>query len=77
MLCENCNKNEATIYITETVNGHRVRQHLCANCVSKAGAISSNIHSSFFGPDLLLGNLLSTMLGASNYVDTKQHSAKE
>lgn len=78
MLCENCKKNEATVYITETVNGHRERQHLCANCVSKAGIITSNIHSPFFGPELSLGNLLSTMLGATNnYVDTKQHPANE
>lgn len=78
MLCESCKKNEATVYFTETVNGYRIKQHLCADCASIASVIPSNMQSPFFGPDLSLGNLLSTILGASsNYIDTKPHSAKE
>lgn len=78
MLCESCKKNQATIYFTETVNGHRTKQHLCTECASLAGVVSPNIHSPFFGPELSLGNLLSTVLGASsNYANTKPHSVSE
>lgn len=78
MLCESCKKNEATVYFTETVNGHKIKQHLCTDCASIAGVIPSNMHSPFLGSELSLGNLLSTVLGASsNYVDTKPHSASE
>lgn len=35
MLCENCNKNEATGYFEKTVNGVKTRQNLCSACLMK------------------------------------------
>lgn len=37
MLCENCNKNQATTHITRTVGGVTQQQHLCAECAAKMG----------------------------------------
>lgn len=37
MLCENCNKNQATTHITRTINGVTQQRHLCAECAAKMG----------------------------------------
>ena len=34
MICQNCKKREATIHITEIVNGYRREKHLCNMCGS-------------------------------------------
>lgn len=33
MLCDNCNKNEATIHYTELINGVKNERHLCSECM--------------------------------------------
>lgn len=35
MLCENCNKNEATIHYTEVINGVKNEHHLCGECMQE------------------------------------------
>ncbi|MGN0160645.1 MAG: UvrB/UvrC motif-containing protein [Lachnospiraceae bacterium] len=35
MLCENCNKNEATIHYTEVINGVKNERHLCGECMQE------------------------------------------
>lgn len=35
MLCDNCNKNEATIHYTEVVNGVKNERHLCSECMQE------------------------------------------
>ena len=35
MLCQNCNKNEATTYYKETINGQTRELHLCPECAAK------------------------------------------
>lgn len=72
MLCENCNKNEATIYYTQTINGNHTEQHLCDECASQLGVTSFSNQSSFMNQDSTLGSLLSTILGfPSGYTGTK------
>ena len=37
MLCQNCNKNEATTHIKRIVNGEATENHLCSDCVKSLG----------------------------------------
>ena len=37
MLCQNCNKNEATTHIKRIVNGEAMESHLCADCAKTLG----------------------------------------
>ena len=32
MLCEKCNKNQATFHYAEVINGVRSEHHLCSEC---------------------------------------------
>jgi len=44
MQCESCQKNTATIHLTEIVDGHRTEMHLCEYCASEQGiVVKSNI----------------------------------
>lgn len=75
MLCENCHKNEATLNYTEIINGHKTEQHVCNQCASELGLNTFNNYSSFMDNELLLGNLLSTILGnSSGYKGAKQYT---
>lgn len=58
MLCQNCNKNEATTHIKRVVNGEATESHYCHSCAQSLGVgnffddFSLNlpgIFSSFFG----------------------------
>jgi protein arginine kinase activator len=35
MLCENCKQNEATVYVSEVVNGQMAEHYLCDECVKQ------------------------------------------
>lgn len=37
MLCENCKKNEATVFYEENVNGRKKSYKLCAECAAQKG----------------------------------------
>jgi len=37
MLCQNCEKNEATTHIKQVINGDTAEQHLCADCAKQLG----------------------------------------
>ena len=59
MLCQNCNKNEATVRYTEIINGEKREVMLCEECSRELGIGHMNFNmpidfSSFFG-DLLEG----------------------
>lgn len=44
MQCQICNKTEATIHVTEIVNGQRAEMHLCSQCAEQQGiAVKSQI----------------------------------
>lgn len=37
MLCQRCNKNEATTIFTQNINGHTTTEHICSECAVKSG----------------------------------------
>ena len=44
MHCQICNKNEATIHLTEIVDGMRSEMHICEHCAAEQGiAVKSHI----------------------------------
>ncbi|MGI6168993.1 MAG: UvrB/UvrC motif-containing protein [Christensenellales bacterium] len=53
MICEECKKNQATVHVVHTVNGHRTEKHLCAQCANQ------NVGAAYFTPfsvsDLITG----------------------
>lgn len=54
MLCQNCNKNEATVKYTEIINGEKTEVMLCEKCSKELGIGHMNFNmpidfSSFFG----------------------------
>ena len=56
MLCQICQKNEATIHLTEISNGVRSEMHLCEHCAAEEGiAVKSQIS---------LNELLSSLLAS-------------
>ena len=59
MICQNCQKNEATTHIKRVVNGETTEKHLCQDCAKKLGydydgffdgfsLMCANIFSGFF-----------------------------
>ena len=53
MLCQNCGKNEATMYFRQTVNGQTKEMHLCPECADQLGVnnqFAQSFHSSFAKP---------------------------
>jgi protein arginine kinase activator len=43
MLCQECQKNQATIHLTKMVNGQKTETHLCEVCAAKHGPFSLSI----------------------------------
>ena len=39
MQCQVCNKNEATIHLTEITNGQRSETHVCEQCAAEQGIV--------------------------------------
>lgn len=56
MICQNCEKREATTHLKRIVNGKTEEYHLCAGCASKLGY--GDIFTSF---DLGLGGLFGNL----------------
>ncbi len=52
MLCDICNKNEATVHLTEIVNDQVTKLHLCEACAREKGA---EMEEHFGLSDLLAG----------------------
>ena len=50
MLCQNCNKNEATTYYKETINGQTRELHLCPECAAKLTGSAPSFGSMFSDP---------------------------
>lgn len=53
MLCQNCQKNEATTHIKRIVNGETTQAHLCSDCAKSLGYDSMFTDFSFNFPDML------------------------
>ena len=58
MLCQNCNKNEATTHLKRIINGETAETHLCSHCAAAMG-----YGSMFSGMGLSLGDLFSGFFG--------------
>jgi protein-arginine kinase activator protein McsA len=56
MLCQDCNKNEATIHLTQIVNNEKVVLNLCKACAEKRG-----FHSPFEQMPFPLAEIVSGM----------------
>ncbi len=52
MLCESCKKHEATIHLTQVVEGSVAKVHLCEACAAKNGL---DVQSPMSITDILLG----------------------
>lgn len=68
MLCQHCNKNEATTHIKKSINGQREEMHLCSECAAELGVMDEFRMPSmneFFG-DSFLGNFLGAGVAAMN-----------
>lgn len=55
MLCENCQKELATVHVTKIINGYKTEMHLCENCARELGEVGLNIEipnlfAGFFEP---------------------------
>lgn len=62
MLCEKCEKNQATFHYTEVVNGVKNEHHLCSECAANT---DMSYYSTIFDNDQF-GKLLSGILGGQN-----------
>ena len=54
MLCNECEKNNATVHITKIINGVKTQTHLCEECAKKQQA--------FFNSNFSMESLLAGML---------------
>ena len=60
MLCNECEKNNATVHITKILNGVKTESHLCEECAKKQQAFFNN---NFSMESLLAGMLNETLSG--------------
>jgi len=67
MLCEVCQKNDATVFLTEIVEGKMQKANLCESCSKEKGV---NDPTGFALADMLLG------LGASQQIERGQPSQR-
>lgn len=52
MLCESCKEQDATVHLTQVIDGAIKKLHLCEACAAKSGI---DIHSPLSITDILLG----------------------
>lgn len=65
MKCQHCNKNEATTYFKQNINGEVTEMHLCSECAKELGVLDDFSPESFFA-DTFLGNLLGAGIPSMN-----------
>ena len=63
MLCEECQKREATVHYTKVVNNQKTEYHLCEQCAREKGELD---FSWGFEPGFSIHNLLAGLLDMSN-----------
>ncbi|MCH5320364.1 MAG: UvrB/UvrC motif-containing protein [Eubacterium sp.] len=62
MLCQHCNKNEATTHIKKNINGQVDEMHLCSKCAKELGVMEEFKMPSM--NDLFANSFLGNFLGA-------------
>lgn len=55
MLCQQCQKRDANVHLTQIINGNKVEMYLCSQCADMKGQFA-------FSPQLNLGDFLWGML---------------
>ena len=73
MLCEKCNKNQATFHYAEVINGVRSEHHLCSECAANTDV---SFYSSIFENDENFTRLISGILGGKAIVSGNGESDK-
>lgn len=66
MLCQDCNKVESTVHLTQIVNNKKVVLNLCKNCAEERG-----FHSPFENMPFPLAEFVSGMVGTSKKTAAK------
>ncbi len=61
MKCERCQKNEATVFYRENINGKETKAHLCSKCAQEKEKENGAVWQDFFG-----GNLLGSVFAPIN-----------
>ena len=58
MICERCKKNQATVHMTQIINGKKTEQHLCSQCAAEinAGITFEDFFSGFFDNNIHTNN---------------------
>jgi protein arginine kinase activator len=59
MICQNCNKNDATLHMKRIINGSAAEVHLCSDCARSLG-----YGEAFSGFGLGFGHLLGELLSS-------------
>ena len=73
MICERCGQRQATVHITEIVNGQKNESHLCEVC---AGEMQQQGYG-FVVPPIQLHHFLASLLNNSLPEDRQQETAVE
>lgn len=55
MLCEECQKEQATVHVTRIVNNHKSEVHLCNQCASEKGEFGVTMDPGFTFHNILAG----------------------
>lgn len=63
MICERCKEREATVHLTQVIDGAIKKLHLCEDCATKSGF---DIHGPISITDILLGMGVQKDAGASS-----------
>ena len=59
MLCQECKKNQATIHLSQTINGQKTETHLCESCAAKLNPFNIKLVLPF---QFSIHNLLSGLM---------------
>lgn len=68
MLCNECGKNEATVHVTQIVNGKKTEKHLCDSC-AKSNDEDLNLN---FSLENLFSSMLNSNFGKSSYMQDSE-----
>lgn len=75
MMCQECNKRQATVHITKIINGKKTELHLCEVCAKQKQIGFSKVTDPFnFESGFSIGKLLSSFF---DYPDQEQESREK
>jgi protein arginine kinase activator len=67
MLCQDCNKNEATVHVAHVINNQKVILNLCEECATRRGFTNPLKNAPF-----PLADFLSSMVGESSLATSEK-----